>query len=127
MINQTNSEIKDSLFIKGVEYFNDKKYYDAHEVWEELWSDYSLKDALFIQGLIQVSVAYFHITNLNLKGANSLFNKSLPKLKKFGSTHRKFDVKAFILNIEKSRDYLSSIEKSEDFNWTYAPKIIFIS
>ena len=127
MVSQINSDIKDTLFMKGVKYFNNKNYYDAHEIWEELWSDYPLEDALFIQGLIQVSVAYFHITNLNLKGAKSLFNKSLPKLKFFPSNHRKFDLKQFILYIEASRDQVSKIGKSKDFDWSSVPKIEFIS
>ena len=56
---------KRELFLNGVKAFNKKKYYDAHEYWEELWIDYQLDDAKFIQGLIQMSVGYFHITNLN--------------------------------------------------------------
>ena len=118
---------KEILFIKGVECFNNKEFYDAHEFWEDLWNDYPLKDALFIQGLIQVSVAYFHITNLNLTGSKSLFKKSLPKLNKFPFYHRNFNVKQFISSVEKSRDQVSNIEKSKDFDWELAPKIIFKS
>ena len=122
-----NLDKRDLLFMKGVECFNEKKFYDAHEFWEDLWSDYPLKDALFIQGLIQVSVAYFHITNLNLTGSRSLFNKSLPKLKKFPFNHRNFDVKKFIESVEKSREQVSIIEKSRDFNWELVPRIILKS
>jgi len=118
---------KEVLFIKGIESFNNKEFYDAHEFWEDLWSDYPLRDALFIQGLIQVSVAYFHITNLNLTGSKSLFNKSIPKLKKFSFNHRNFNVKQFISSVEKSRDQVSNIEKSKDFDWSLAPKIILKS
>ena len=76
---QSEQKYKEKLFIDGINYFNDKNFYDAHEIWEELWNEYRIKDSIFIQGLIQVSVAYFHITNSNLKGARSLFKKSLPK------------------------------------------------
>ena len=115
------------LFQQGLNAFNNRRFYDAHEFWEDLWSDYPLKDALFIQGLIQVSVGYFHITNLNLTGSKSLFNKSLPKLKKFSSNHRNFDLVQFISSVEKSRNQVSNIEKSKDFDWELAPKIIFKS
>ena len=115
---------KEILFMKGVECFNNKEFYDAHEFWEDLWSDYPLKDALFIQGLIQVSVAFFHITNLNLTGSRSLFNKSIPKLKKFPFNHRNFNVHDFIDSIEKSRNKVCSIDKTKDFDWNLAPKII---
>jgi len=120
---QNNLSTEQQLFLEGVNKFNNGKYYDAHEIWEELWSEYVLKDSLFIQGLIQVSVAYFHITNLNLRGSKSLFSKSLPKLKKFSSNHRNFNVKQFIIDIEKSKENVVSIEKSKDFNWKLAPKI----
>ncbi len=120
---QNNLSIEQQLFLEGVNKFNNGEYYDAHEIWEELWSEYVLKDSLFIQGLIQVSVAYFHITNLNLRGSKSLFSKSLPKLKKFSSNHRNFNVKQFIIDIEKSKENVVSIEKSKDFNWKLAPKI----
>ena len=39
---------------------------------EDLWSDYYLKDRLFIQGLIQLSVSFVHLKNNNMNGAKSL-------------------------------------------------------
>ena len=91
---------KKELFDKGIDAFNSSNFYDAHEFWEELWNEYPLKDALFIQGLIQASVAYFHITNFNLKGSKNLFNKSIPKLKKFPNNHRNFNLELFIAGLE---------------------------
>ena len=42
---------EETLFQKGMDAFNKRKFYDAHEYWEELWLDYQLNDAMFIQGL----------------------------------------------------------------------------
>ena len=64
-MNVKEDKIKNKLFYNGLNAFNDKDYYDAHEYWEDLWSDYILKDAKFVQGLIQLSVGYFHISNYN--------------------------------------------------------------
>ena len=72
---------ENELFQKGIEAFNSRKFYDAHEYWEELWLDYQLNDKIFIQGLIQLSVGYFHFFNQNLKGARSMIKKSLKKFK----------------------------------------------
>ena len=116
--------IEDNLFNRGIKYFNNKKYYDAHESWEELWSEYKLNDALFVQGLIQLSVAFFHITNLNLKGSRSLFEKCLPKLKEFSSYHRGINLEEIIGAAENSYQEVMSISNSEKFNWELAPKII---
>ena len=65
-MNLEEQKIKQELFISGLNAFNANKFYDAHEYWEDLWSDYRLKDPKFIQALIQLSVGYFHISNLNI-------------------------------------------------------------
>ena len=51
------------LFQQGIDSFNKMRFYDAHEYWEELWLEYKLNDALFVQGLIQLAVSYFHFFN----------------------------------------------------------------
>ena len=70
---------EDELFQQGIDAFNHRCFYDAHEYWEELWLDYKLKDASFIQGLIQLSVSYFHLFNNNINGARSMISKCLGK------------------------------------------------
>ena len=71
------------LFYKGIEAFNNRSFYDAHEYWEKIWLDNKLEDATFIQGLIQLSVSYFHYFNGNLKGARSMIRKCLTKFDKY--------------------------------------------
>ena len=41
---------------EGLNYFKSGDYFEAHESWEDLWSDFYLEDRKFIQGLIQLSV-----------------------------------------------------------------------
>ena len=122
--NILQNDIKNKLFIKGIISFNEKNFYDAHESWEELWSEYRLKDDIFIQGLIQLAVAFFHITNLNLKGSRNLFNKCLPKLKKFPANHRNINLLEIIDSAENSKKKVSSIKSADDFDWSLTPKII---
>ena len=81
-----NHEIK--LFNQGIEAFNKRCFYEAHEYWEELWLDYKLEDASFIQGLIQLSVSYFHYSNGNLKGARSMVLKCWKKFDIFLTRRR---------------------------------------
>tara|TARA_B100001250_G_scaffold69331_1_gene55646 strand:+ start:996 stop:1370 length:375 start_codon:yes stop_codon:yes gene_type:complete len=120
----TDSNIEEIIFLKGIDSFNDKSFYDAHESWELLWTEYALQDALFVQGLIQLSVAFFHITNLNLIGSKNLFNKCLPKLKKFPSNHRDLNLSDIIDSAEESLKMVSSIDKVSQFDWELAPKIV---
>ena len=119
-----DDNLKNKLFIDGINLFNDKKFYEAHESWEELWTEFNLDDALLIQGLIQLSVAYFHITNINLKGSKNLFNKSLPKLEKFKlKNKRNINVQEIIDIAEIALQKVISIKNVNDFDWSMVPKI----
>ncbi len=116
---------KEDLFTQGIRAFNDGNYYDAHEFWEDLWSDYYFSDRLYVQGLIQMSVGYYHITNQNLKGAKGLFNKCVPKLEKFQNNEtRGLNLDDLIQSVRKSYDCVSLIEDTTQFDWSLAPKII---
>jgi predicted metal-dependent hydrolase len=42
---------------RGAELFNQGQYYEAHEIWEELWLELEDQEKLFVQGLIQVAAA----------------------------------------------------------------------
>lgn len=117
------NNISEKLFLEGVDLFNKKSFYDAHESWENLWTEYNLDDALLIQGLIQLSVAYFHITNLNLKGSKNLFNKCIPKLEKYRENLRGIDINEIIYTAELALDKINSIENTNDFDWALVPHI----
>tara|TARA_B100001287_G_scaffold55840_2_gene44313 strand:- start:1111 stop:1485 length:375 start_codon:yes stop_codon:yes gene_type:complete len=119
-----DDNLKSKLFTDGINLFNDKKFYEAHESWEELWTEFNLDDALLIQGLIQLSVAYFHITNINLKGSKNLFNKSLPKLEKFKiKNNRNINIQEIIDTAEIALQKVISIKNINDFDWNMVPKI----
>ena len=111
---------KEELFISGLRLFNDRKFYDAHEFWEELWLEHYLEDKKFIQALIQLTVAYYHLSTGNLKGARSLLNKSLDKMKFFSPANRGIDVSGIIKSIDLS---IEMIDNEVNFDWNIVPKL----
>ena len=111
------------LFNEGLEYFRSGEYFEAHEAWEELWSDFYLEDRRFIQGLIQLSVSFVHLENNNLKGAKSLLNKCKEKFLEFNDTQRGIDVKSLLYEINQVNDAYSELISSKDFDWGLVPKI----
>ena len=64
----------DPRFLMGIEYFNECDFYEAHEVWEDLWVDYQGPSRKFYQGLIQAAVCLHHFGNGNVRGARKLYN-----------------------------------------------------
>ena len=55
------------LYLLGIAYFNDCEFFEAHEVWEELWADYQGPSRKFYQGLIQTAVCLYHFGNGNAR------------------------------------------------------------
>ncbi len=75
-------------FRKGVVLFNARKYFEAHEVWEELWLVEPEPEKTFLQGLIQVAAACLHDSRGNMSGTQSLLAAGLAKLRRFPDDHR---------------------------------------
>ena len=113
---------EDQLFIKGIQAFNKKQFYESHEIWEELWLEYYLEDANLIQGLIQLAVSYFHLFNQNLKGSRSMANKCLKKIAGYEIT-RGIDVSKLYRDIESLQLHLNDINITSEFKDRYILKI----
>ena len=111
------------LFKEGLNYYREGNYFDAHESWEELWSDYYLPDRRFIQGLIQLSVSFVHLERDNLKGARSLLNKSIEKFEEFKELQRGINVTNLLNDIYKVRESYEKLTSVTNFDWDITPKI----
>mgnify|MGYP000521157930 CR=1 FL=1 len=109
---------EDELFKQGLDAFNNRRFYDAHELWEELWSDYKLEEPNLIQGLIQVAVGYYHLSNLNQKGSIGLFTKSIKKLDPYvDSKSLPVDIALIIQGTKKTLDWIKVNDDLKAFNW----------
>jgi hypothetical protein len=75
-------------FGRGIAHFNAQEYFEAHEVWEELWLVAREPEKTFLQGLIQVAAAFHHHARENAKGARSLLAAGIAKLQGFPDDHR---------------------------------------
>lgn len=77
----------DPRFLAGIEYFNRRAYFSAHEIWEDVWKETDGPDREFYKGLIQVAVALHHLTNGNWRGACNLFVRCQQLLSPFQPRH----------------------------------------
>ena len=114
----------ETLFEEGKSKYLKGEYFDAHEIWEDLWSDYYLIDRKLIQGLIQLCVSLVHLDNGNLKGAKSLLKKSIEKFSQFEKTDRSINLKLLkedLITLEKE---YKSLTRVRDFDWSFVPRIV---
>jgi predicted metal-dependent hydrolase len=75
-------------FERGVALFNARKFFEAHEAWEELWLAEPQPEKTFLQGLIQLAAALHHCSRGNSRGAKSLLAAGIAKLELFPGRHR---------------------------------------
>lgn len=71
-------------YLAGIVLFNRGDYFEAHEVWEDLWSEAAGPEKPFYQGLIQAAVGLCHFCNGNLRGAVKLYHSSRGYMERFG-------------------------------------------
>jgi uncharacterized protein len=67
-------DIPDPRFLQGIAHFNAGEFFEAHEVWEELWMECPSAERRFVQALIQAAVAVYHYNRGNHAGASRLFH-----------------------------------------------------
>jgi predicted metal-dependent hydrolase len=80
--------------LKGVHEFNKGFYFECHDTLEEVWAGVRGEGRDFLQGLIQVSVAFYHLTGGNLVGAESLFLRALQRFSRYPARAYGFDLDA---------------------------------
>jgi predicted metal-dependent hydrolase len=68
---------------KGLHDYNSGHYFAAHEAWESVWLHAPQPEKLFLQALIQVTVAFHHLTRQNSLGATRLLTAALHKLEPY--------------------------------------------
>ena len=67
-------------FQHGIGLFNNRRFFDAHETWEEIWLQSVEPDKAFLQGIIQIAAAFHHYLRGNFAGSCSLLNAGLRRL-----------------------------------------------
>ncbi|MBZ5535782.1 MAG: DUF309 domain-containing protein [Acidobacteriia bacterium] len=67
-------------FEHGVSQFNSGRFFEAHEIWEDLWRPLAGASKRVMQALIQSAVGSHHLQKGNRHGAQSLFRNALGKL-----------------------------------------------
>jgi uncharacterized protein len=82
-------------YLKGIEDFNARNYFDAHEVWEEIWLRSTGDTKLYYQMLIQAAVGLHHYERDNLRGARGMYKNVVEKLQRLPSFYMSLDLADF--------------------------------
>ena len=97
------------LFREGLIFFNAGQYFEAHEVWEDVWRS-TAKGPLrnFYQGLIQAAVGLHHLHRGNTAGARSQLTKSIENLGGGAAEDLGIDAESLIAELNRVRREMRS-------------------
>ena len=76
----TSKRFKESLD-EAINLFNNQKWYEAHDAFEDIWNDLIGDERQIVQGILQISVSQFHLNKGNLNGAMILIGEGLGRIR----------------------------------------------
>ena len=77
---------------EGIKLFNQGEYYEAHEPLEEAWMKTDSPERDLYQGILQIGLAYYQITQGNYRGALKMFQRGFRNLSSLGDTQMGIDL-----------------------------------
>lgn len=104
--------------------FNQRKFYEAHDVLEDLWlPDRHGPNGNFYKGLIQLAGAFVHLQKARPGPAAAVFCLSRKNLERYPQIHEKLDLAQVLKLVDERLRWLERGEvKSDADDWIY-PKI----
>ena len=76
----TNDMVAPPEFERGIAEFNQQEFYACHDTLEAIWVEAPEADKRFYQGILQVAVGCYHLSNDNLRGAIILLGEAVRRL-----------------------------------------------
>ena len=92
----------------GIALFNECNFFEAHDFFEDIWMEANRDEKEFFQGMVQISVGFYHLICGNKKGAESQLLKGLTKLRKFEPEFYKIDLISLNSNIDRITSTIKS-------------------
>jgi uncharacterized protein len=84
-------------FWQAVVEFNQGEFYACHDTLEALWMEAMEPERTFYQGILQIAVALYHLSNHNLKGAIILLGEGVNRLRRYQPAFSKIDVVGLVV------------------------------
>ncbi len=72
----------DPRFYCGIQSFNSGNFYEAHDLFEDLWHECDEPKRRWIHGIVQISVAMHHHSTGNLNGSLLLMAEGISRMRR---------------------------------------------
>jgi predicted metal-dependent hydrolase len=106
---------EEEVLRRGGDLYDDGMYWEAHEVWEEVWRRRKGRpDRDFLKGMIQGAAGTWHLSQGNYKGAVSVLSRAIDYLEPYLPAREGIDVTGFQRALREARSAAArSLETGE--------------
>ena len=102
------AEFPPSEFWRGVEQFNQAEFYACHDTLEAIWMEARTQEKSFYQGILQIAVALYHLSNKNWRGAAILLGEGISRLEPYSPNYGGIDVLDLL---ERAAEWLAALQQ----------------
>ena len=91
----------------AIKIFNTGRYFECHDVLEELWKQTEGKEKDFYKGLIHAAVAMHLLSEKRIEGAIKRSNSSIELLRNYEPSFLNINTSSLIKQLENHRDLIN--------------------
>ncbi|HWA06431.1 MAG TPA: DUF309 domain-containing protein [Ignavibacteria bacterium] len=101
------SDYNRSRLIAAINKFNQKDFFECHEILEDIWFDERGRSRNLYQGLLHIAVGFYHLTKKNnFKGTIIQLTKAEEKLGRFPEVFHGIDLAKLLKQIRSIKKRL---------------------
>ena len=90
----------------GISLVNNAQFFAAHEELEEVWRTAPPENKKFLQGVVQIAVAFHHYSTGNRVGMRSVLERAIKNLAQPSGTFGKIDLPPLLASLVQWREAL---------------------
>jgi uncharacterized protein len=133
--NWTPSEIQAScagglhpLALKGIQFFNQEQFFEAHEELELAWREEKGPIRDVYRGILQVGLGYYHLLRGNYIGAVKMFLRCRSWLEPYPPDCRGIDIERLRQDYQRAETELLRLgpDRINDFNHALIRPVVFL-
>jgi len=111
----------------GIDLFNERRFFECHEVLEDIWREERDPIRYLYQGILQVGVGFHHLHNGNFRGATRLLADGVDKVRRFQPVCLGIDTARFAAESQTSLDILVALgpDRVREFPCREVPTVIY--
>jgi predicted metal-dependent hydrolase len=95
-------------YLRGINLFNNAEFFDAHEALEDIWRAAPPENKKFLQGLVQVAVAFHHLSTGNRVGMRSVLERAIRNLAEPPGNFGQIELAALLQSLVQWREALDN-------------------